>query len=160
VPASLPLSRLRPRSRGLHRRQLGRDERGQGLFEFALVAPIFALVVFGIIEFGNLMRVQIELDEAVRTGAREAAILPSSTSFAATVQNTVTSTAPDLSAISFSPAPVYPAACPASTSEVTVTVSYPYAPITPMGTLVPLFGGTFPSPKILSSSSTVHSECN
>jgi len=156
----MPLRRLRPRARGLKRVGLGRDECGQALFEFALVVPIFALVIFGIIEFGNLMRVQIELDEAVRTGAREASVLSSSSSFATIVQNAVTSAAPDLSGISFSPAPVYPAGCPASTSEVTVTASYQYAPITPMGTLVPLFGGTFPSPKTLSSSSTVHSECN
>jgi Flp pilus assembly protein TadG len=144
----------------LSRRGGHAGERGQNLLEFAVVVPVFAVLIFGIIEFGNLMRVQVELDNAVRGGARKASILSSSGSFTSSVEAAVTGAAPDLSGISFSPAPAYPTACPATTAEVTVTASYSYTGVTPLSTLVSLFSGHFPSPDTVSSSSTMHSECN
>ncbi len=54
-----------------HRRRRGK---GQALVEFALVAPIFFLILFSIIEFGRyVFTVQI-LNEAAREGARYAIV--------------------------------------------------------------------------------------
>lgn len=44
--------------------------RGQALVEFALVVPLFLLVVFGIIDGGRLIFINNSLSEATRDGAR------------------------------------------------------------------------------------------
>jgi Flp pilus assembly protein TadG len=48
---------------------------GIAAVEFALVAPIFFLLVFGLIEFGRMMMIQQSLTNAAREGCR-VAILP------------------------------------------------------------------------------------
>lgn len=45
---------------------------GVAAVEFALVAPIFFLLVFGLIEFGRMMMVQQSLTNAAREGCRVA----------------------------------------------------------------------------------------
>ena len=51
-----------------------RGHRGQGLVEFALVAPFFFLVLFSIIEFGRAIYVIEMLNNAAREGARYAIV--------------------------------------------------------------------------------------
>jgi TadE-like protein len=51
----------------------GRAERGQSLAEFALVAPIFFLLVFAVIQFGLIFGTQNGLVNGVREAARRAA---------------------------------------------------------------------------------------
>lgn len=48
-------------------------ERGQGIAEFALVIPIFMLVVFGLLDAGRLVYTNSVLSQAAREGARLAA---------------------------------------------------------------------------------------
>jgi Flp pilus assembly protein TadG len=50
-----------------------RGERGQSLVEFALVAPIFFLLVFSVIQIGLVMASQNGLVDGVRNAARRAA---------------------------------------------------------------------------------------
>lgn len=50
----------------------GRAERGQALTEFALVTPLLALLLFGIIQFGFLIGGQVGLTNAAREAARYA----------------------------------------------------------------------------------------
>jgi Flp pilus assembly protein TadG len=47
-----------------------RNERGAVAVELALVLPILVLLVFGIIEFGRAYNANVELQGAVREGAR------------------------------------------------------------------------------------------
>ncbi len=47
--------------------------RGQGLVEFALIIPVFLLLVLGILEFGFIFDQQITLGYATREGARSGA---------------------------------------------------------------------------------------
>lgn len=54
--------------------------RGAAMVEFAVVAPIFFLIVFGVIEFGRGLMVQQLLTNAARNGARTAILGNSSTS--------------------------------------------------------------------------------
>ena len=51
-------------------------ERGQALPEFALVVPLFFLVIFGIIQLGFLLAGQNGLTNATREAARYASTLP------------------------------------------------------------------------------------
>jgi Flp pilus assembly protein TadG len=54
-------------------RGCARDNRGQSLAEFALVAPIFFLLVFTVIQLGLVMASQNGLVDGVRSAARRAA---------------------------------------------------------------------------------------
>ena len=47
-----------------------RYRKGAAVVEFALVAPVFTLIVLGGIEMGRALRVQAALDNAVREGCR------------------------------------------------------------------------------------------
>jgi hypothetical protein len=61
-----PLPRLAPRS--------GSRSRGQALVEFAMVAPLFFLLLFGIIEGGRFILYYQTLNNAAREGARYAIV--------------------------------------------------------------------------------------
>lgn len=50
------------------------DERGQGLAEFAIVVPVFLLVVFGMIDIGRVIWATDNITNAAREGARYASI--------------------------------------------------------------------------------------
>jgi hypothetical protein len=56
-------------------RRTFRRQRGQSLVEFALVAPVFFLVIFGLIEFCFLYQSLNSVSFAAREGARVGAIL-------------------------------------------------------------------------------------
>ena len=60
-----------------------RDRRGATAVEFAIIVPVFLLLLAGIIEFGQAFRVQHALQNAARRGGR-AASLTSSTNTAVT----------------------------------------------------------------------------
>lgn len=51
-----------------------RREHGQALVEFALVIPVFLLVVFGLIDLGRFVFADSVLSQAAREGARVAAV--------------------------------------------------------------------------------------
>lgn len=60
-----------PFERWARRRRHG--DRGQSLAEFALVAPIFFLLIFAVIQFGLILAAQNGLVDGVRNAARRAA---------------------------------------------------------------------------------------
>jgi Flp pilus assembly protein TadG len=51
-----------------------RDEQGQAMVEFALVLPLLLIVMIGIVQFGILFHNYETLTDAVRAGARQAAV--------------------------------------------------------------------------------------
>ncbi len=51
-----------------------RAERGQTMTEFALVLPLLALLLFGVIQFGIAFNNYITLTDAVRAGARKGTV--------------------------------------------------------------------------------------
>ena len=51
-----------------------RDERGQTMTEFAIVLPMLAMLLFGIIQFGILYNNYVTVTDAARAGARKAAV--------------------------------------------------------------------------------------
>jgi Flp pilus assembly protein TadG len=58
----------------MSRRAAFRSERGQSMTEFALVLPLLVVLLFGIIQFGITFNNYISLTDAVRAGARKAAV--------------------------------------------------------------------------------------
>jgi len=56
------------------RRRRGKKQRGQSLVEFALIAPLFLLLVFGIVDFGIAFYSWITITNAAREGARLGAV--------------------------------------------------------------------------------------
>jgi Flp pilus assembly protein TadG len=101
------------------------NRRGAAAVEFALVAPLFVLLLLGIIEFGRAMMVQQVLTNATREGARQAT-LPEAT--ATSVQNTVVAFLSDASIrVSADDVTVTPAPETAFNNEqITVSVQVPY----------------------------------
>src|SRR5437899_12307070 len=61
-------------SRPLSNQRSAARARGQALVEFAFVAPIFFLILFGIIDFGRYVYCVQILDNAAREGARYAIV--------------------------------------------------------------------------------------
>ena len=56
------------------RKSLHRRERGQSIVEFALLAPVLILLFMGMFDFGWILHQQIQMDNAVRMGARRGAV--------------------------------------------------------------------------------------
>lgn len=56
------------------RRRRNRKQRGQSLVEFAMVAPLFLLMVFGMVDFGIGFYSWITVTNAAREGARLGAV--------------------------------------------------------------------------------------
>jgi Flp pilus assembly protein TadG len=57
----------------MNRRRI-KDQKGQTMVEFALVAPILSLILFAILQFGALYNDYVTLTDATRVGARRAAV--------------------------------------------------------------------------------------
>ena len=66
-----PPERL-PRPRG--RREFRRDQRGTALVEFALIAPLLFLLLFGIIDFGRALYYYNQVTQLAGQGARAAVV--------------------------------------------------------------------------------------
>ena len=102
------------------------NERGQTMVEFAIVLPVLCLLLFGAIQFGILFNSYVTLTDAVRAGARKAAVsrqITGTTPQQACIDQ-VKASASDLDVSKLS------ADCQSTwqpTATVTVTATYPYS---------------------------------
>jgi Flp pilus assembly protein TadG len=119
--------RPRPPRRWVVRRSAQQKRNGAAAVEFALIAPLFFLLIFGMIEYGRMVMVQQILTNAAREGAR-VGVLDGSTQTkvstavntyltAAGIKNATTTVSPD------------PPSSAAATSPVSVTVSVPFTEV-------------------------------
>lgn len=69
-----------------------RRESGQALIEFALVLPLFLLLLLGIVQMGTVFRDYIALTDATRVGARQASVARSIQPESARIPNVITKT--------------------------------------------------------------------
>ncbi|MBV8107447.1 MAG: pilus assembly protein [Hyphomicrobiales bacterium] len=67
------------------------DERGSPLVEFSVMAPLFLMVMFGIVEWGNIFYVQNNMLIAARQAARNWAVDGPPSSASTTATSTITS---------------------------------------------------------------------
>jgi Flp pilus assembly protein TadG len=72
------------------------NERGQTMTEFALVLPMLIVLLFGIIQFGIAFNNYVTLTDAVRAGARKAAVSRNLSDPAGACRNAVLAAAPNL----------------------------------------------------------------
>jgi Flp pilus assembly protein TadG len=99
------------------------DEGGQALVEFALVLPLLLVVVTGIIQFGVVFKDYIALTDAVRSGARVAAISRPAPNPTAQVQQATVNSGGSLG---LDPGSVTVSSTWQPGADVTVSASYPY----------------------------------
>lgn len=125
-------------------KHLFRSQKGQALVEFAMVLPVFIVVLFGIVEFGRLWQTMNVITSAAREGARVASLTSPNIGQARNAAQNV------LSAANISDATVSVSG-PNGANEVIVTVSLNYTPLT--GAIVPGVG-----PLSLSRSTSMHWE--
>ncbi|HZQ80451.1 MAG TPA: TadE/TadG family type IV pilus assembly protein [Gaiellaceae bacterium] len=102
-----------------------RDEGGQAIVEFALVLPILLMVVTGIVQFGIAFNHYLTLTDAVRAGARVAAVSSDAAS-PTPACNAVEAAAPTLGLVCGSTIQVTPSPDWSSGSTVTVSASSNY----------------------------------
>ena len=127
-----------------------RNRRGVAAVEFALVVPLFLLLVFGMIEIGRGIMVSQILTNAAREGAREAILEGSTTGRVETVVGDyLTGTGISGGTVTVSPPPMdaYPR------SPLTVSVSVPISNVLwmPSSTF-------FPNGSVFSASSAMLKE--
>ena len=120
-------------SRRSRRRREG--EKGQSLVEFALVVPIFLLLVFAIIDFGFGFHAWLTVTNSAREGARIGAVRATAADIEQRVRNTTDSLdQADLSVVVTN-------AQGASGSSVVVEVEYEYELITPLDSIMGMISG-------------------
>lgn len=68
---------------------LGRNEKGQGLVEFALIFVIIVAITLAVIQFGMILSGQIAVTNAAREGARVAAVGKDDADVLARVKNSI-----------------------------------------------------------------------
>ena len=94
--------------------------------EFALVLPVFALLLFGVIQFGIVFNNYLALTDAVRAGARTAAVSGRAADPSGTTEKRVRDAGANLDQAKLK---VTVKASPnwERGSDVTVSATYPYA---------------------------------
>jgi Flp pilus assembly protein TadG len=101
-----------------------REDRGQAMTEFAIVLPILVVLLFGIVQFGILFNNYVTLTDAVRAGARAAAVSRQASDPTGTATAAVRSSASDLTQANLG---VSVASAWTPGAPVTVTATYPYS---------------------------------
>ena len=133
-----------------------RSERGQSLVEFALVLPVFIVLVMGIVDFGMALRSYVTVTNAAREGARVGIVCDSGTAESTTddaVKQRVHDYSGDL--IDTSDVTVtWPSGYCESAGSVQVKATYDYEFITPLGSFVNSIAG----PLTLSSTTKMRVE--
>jgi Flp pilus assembly protein TadG len=102
-----------------------RNEQGQTMVEFALVLPLLMTLLLAILQFGIVFNNYLTLTDAVRVGARKAAVSRTDPNRVPDSENAVESAATDLS-----PRPTLNVTVTSGWNpgdDVTVTASYPYS---------------------------------
>jgi len=126
-------------------RGLKQHESGQALIEFALVLPLFILLIFGLIQMSILGYSYISVNNAARTGVRVASVGGSEDAIREAIDDSITlnksSLLVNISRSVLDSGPV-----------VTVDISY-QVPL-----IVPNVGGIFPNPFIIDTSLSMRLE--
>ena len=112
------------------RKRFLKDERGNAMVEFAVVAAlIFFPIVFGIIEFGRLVWARNMVSAAAREGVRYAIVHGSESGAIADSAAVATYVAGRTAMAPIAVTTAWSDAAKAAGDTVTVTVKYTYAPV-------------------------------
>lgn len=120
-------------------RKLTHDETGQTMTEFAIILPLLVVLLFGIIQFGILFNNYVTLTDAVRAGARQAAVSRNDANPTGAATTAVRNSAADLNQANLAVTVNSPWQ---AGTDVTVTATYPWS-VSLLGWVVS--GGTLKS---------------
>ncbi|MEX0683107.1 MAG: TadE family protein [Dehalococcoidia bacterium] len=120
----------------LIRKNRTEGEKGQNLVEFAMVVPIFLILVFAIVDFGMGFHAWITVTNAAREGARIGAVGADETTIEDRVRDTTSSIVDDNVTVTINNAQGEPG------ESVSVDVEYEYEMITPLSNLLSVIGGS------------------
>lgn len=98
----------------------------------ALILPLLLLFLFGIIDFGRMLNTQITLTEAAREAARAVSLGYEAEPRIAAAANGLVLSDTDVTAC----------AGDDLTADATVLLTYAYQPVTPIGSIMQMVGGT------------------
>ena len=137
-------------------------QRGQSLAELALMLPVLLILLFGVVEFGMVLKSYIQVTNATREGARYAALGATAGSFPTNCQasgdtTVVGRTCGSLAGLKLANVSSVSVTYPdgkVSGNKVVVTVNYTYKFFTPVGGLISLFSGGSSGNQITLTSST------
>jgi len=101
-----------------------KNEQGQATAELAIVLPVLAVLLFGILQFGVTFNHYLALTDAVRAGARVAAVSRHESNPVGITETRLREAAPDLRQTDLK---VNVASSWSPGSTVTVTATYPYS---------------------------------
>ena len=124
-----------------------KDRRGAAAVEFAVVAPVFFLLIFGMIEYGRMVMVQQILTNASREGARVGVLDGSTTTDVNNAVNTYLTSA-HITGATITPSPNPPSSA-AYSAPVTITVSVPFSQVSWLPSPMFLGGTTLTSSSVM-----------
>ena len=107
----------------MNARTITTDESGQTMTEFAIILPVLVVLLFGIIQFGIAFMHSVTLTDAVRAGARKAAVSRTAANPTQAATTAVLGAATDLDPSKLS---VNVTSSWVSGNTVTVNATYPY----------------------------------
>lgn len=125
-----------------------RSEKGQALLEFALVLPILIILLMGIIDFGRVSYVYMNLHLTTQETVRQGGLGKSDSDIIQFALDHFKAGNPDSLEIQITPVELYRS----SGDYITVTLSYPVQYITPF------LSSVLPSPHMVSTNSTLRVE--
>ena len=106
-----------------------RTERGAAMVEFAILLPLFLLVIAGIVDFGRAFFTQIALSNAAREGARAAIV---STVTTTEIETRAASSAPGVAGLTITVLQ----SCPGTNAEVEASAAFQWIVLEPALNLV------------------------
>ncbi|MGN6415505.1 TadE/TadG family type IV pilus assembly protein [Flexivirga sp.] len=125
------------------RKPVARRERGASLVEFALVLPLFLLLVGGMVDFGRAFYTEVMLTNAAREGARSAMYF--STAGNTTTRARAAGGDSTLAVTITSPCSATPGPTPSSVSVTVTKPKFEWVLLGPALSLIPGASNTLPT---------------
>ena len=131
---------LKPLRAGL--RRIRATEAGQSLVEFAMVLPLFLVLMFALVDFGRAFYGWMIITNGAREGARAGAVQKDWPTMQTAIYNSMCNPYPSKCAVPPAKLTLTPTGVNgARGGQVSVRISYAFAYVTPLGNMIALVGG-------------------
>ena len=123
-------------------RRIRATETGQSLVEFAMVLPLFLVLLFALVDFGRAFYSWMVITNAAREGARAGAVQKDWPTMQTAIYDSMCNPYPgscgvDTTKLTLTPLGVNGA----RGSQVSVSINYAFTYVTPLGNMIALVGG-------------------
>ncbi len=116
-----------------------RPEAGGSLIEIALIFPVLALLLFGMVDLGRWVYLALEVASAAHAGAQYGSLSLANASNTAAIEAAAQADVPDIPGLSFVPPPSTSSCwCPSAPGTVVACGVYPTNPCSPNGSQIVL----------------------